>query len=278
MTTNHAPHDKLDLTLSGVPETLLWPLCFRVAEARRDPEFFSDPLAEEITRRIKYDFSKFGRTNAAHAIRSKFSDDLIKEFLARHPVSTVVALGEGLETQLWRTDNGHVNWVSIDLPEVIEIRRRLLPSHPRNQILACSAFDPAWLSIVNTTRPVFVTAAGLFMYFEREDVLRLLRTIAVRLPGAHIFFDTIPPWLSKRTQRGWRPTSRYQTPRMPFGIKLGAIAKLVSDVPGLKLCRVVGYHEAYPHKLRFWETLCAWPGMRQRAPGLVHAKVESATD
>ena len=64
----------------------------------------------------------------------------------------MVALGEGLETQFWRVDNGSVLWLTVDLPEVVELRRQLLPSDPRARAIAGSALDPAgWTS--STTRP-----------------------------------------------------------------------------------------------------------------------------
>jgi hypothetical protein len=32
---------------------------------------------------------------------------VVRRFVAQHPAGTVVALGEGLETQFWRVDNVH---------------------------------------------------------------------------------------------------------------------------------------------------------------------------
>jgi O-methyltransferase involved in polyketide biosynthesis len=51
-----------------------------------------------------------------------------RRFLAANPDGTVVALGEGLETQFWRVDNGRVRWLTVDLPETIAAasRRRKL--------------------------------------------------------------------------------------------------------------------------------------------------------
>lgn len=46
--------------------------------------------------------------------------------MQRHPAGTVVALGEGLETQFWRVDNGAVRWVGVDLSEAEALRRRFL--------------------------------------------------------------------------------------------------------------------------------------------------------
>ena len=42
----------------------------------------------------------------------------------------MVALGEGLETGFWRVDNGSVNWLTVELPEMAALRRELLPAAP----------------------------------------------------------------------------------------------------------------------------------------------------
>lgn len=129
---NDASNNKVQLSLAGIPETLLWPLHFCAFEARKNDGFFSDPLGVAIADSIDYNFSKSSKPNFAHAARAKFSDDLLRNFLVRNPGASVVSLGEGLETQFWRVDDGKVIWLSVNLPEPIAARRRLLPADPRN--------------------------------------------------------------------------------------------------------------------------------------------------
>ena len=43
----------------------------------------------------------------------------------------MVALDESLEIQFWRLDNGQVHWLTVDLPETMELRHRLLSDGPR---------------------------------------------------------------------------------------------------------------------------------------------------
>lgn len=268
---NDAANGKIDLGLSGVPETLLWPLYFRAYDARKDDNFLNDPLGVSLADRIAYDFSKFGKPNAAHAVRAKFGDDLVRAFLESNPEATIVSLGEGLETEFWRVDNGTVTWISVDLPESIAARRQLLPPDPRNILIECSAFDPAWIDAIDTTKPVFIVAAGLFMYFERDVVVGLLNTISARLPQSQIYFDTIPPWLSRRTRNGWRPTKRYTTPPMPFGVGIDEIGSFAGAVSGMQLIHVCAYPEPYPKRMPILAFLSRIPLLRSRAPALVHA-------
>jgi O-methyltransferase involved in polyketide biosynthesis len=64
---------------------------------------------------------------------------------ASHAAGTVVALGERLKTQFWRLDNGQVRWLTVDLPEIVELRQPLLPDGPRQSSHSGSALDLKWL-------------------------------------------------------------------------------------------------------------------------------------
>ena len=107
--------------LSGVPETLLWTLYHRAVEARRPDAVLDDPKAVELVGRLDYPFEeRFGSRGALgqwQALRVACFDREIRRFLAQNPGGTVVALGEGLETQFWRVDDGTVNWIGVDVPE-----------------------------------------------------------------------------------------------------------------------------------------------------------------
>src|SRR5690349_23305140 len=188
-----ATEGRVRVALGGVPETLLWTLYQRAAEARRGDAVLEDPLAVELVERIDYPFAqRFGSGGFGQwqALRARCFDDEVRRFLQRHPDGTVVALGEGLETQFWRVDNGRVHWLTVDVPETIELRERLLPDDPRRRrTVAGSALDEGWLDEVDAQRAVLVTAQGLLMYFERTDVHALIARCAARLPGAELVFD-----------------------------------------------------------------------------------------
>lgn len=190
--------------LGGVSETLLWTTYQRAVEARRPHAVLDDPRAIELVERIDYPFQeRFGsRFGQWQALRARCFDREVRRFLARRPEGTVVALGEGLETQFWRVDNGRVSWLTVDVPEVIELRERLLPGSPRRRTLAGSAFDAQWIDAVEDAGEVLVTAQGLLMYFDREAVHGLIATIGRRLPAGELIFDAVPASFAARSRRG----------------------------------------------------------------------------
>ena len=199
--TYHSGVERIAVDLSGIPETLLWNLGRRAAAARRRRPLLQDPRAVAIVDRLDYDFADASRGAGWHAVRVATFDAAIRRFLTRYPSGPVVALGEGLETQFWRVDNGRMRWISVDLPEALELRHKLLPDGPRQRSHAGSALETEWLDQLDPASPVLVTAQGLFMYFQREQVHELIAAMAQRLPGAALIFDVVPEKLREIVRR-----------------------------------------------------------------------------
>lgn len=215
--------------LQGVPETMLWTLYNRATEALRPDAWLQDPDAVRIYRSITYDCARsFGRPDGSHAMRSLMFDEAVRPWMASHPGGTVVELGCGLETQFQRCDDGQVQWLCVDVPEAIDARERFLQPTPRCRHLRMSALDMRWMDEVDASRGVFITAQGLFMYFEEEQVRQLVIAIARRWPGAELMFDVIPRWFSRKTMKGFNVTPYYRAPAMPWGLNRDEIAPLLS--------------------------------------------------
>jgi O-methyltransferase involved in polyketide biosynthesis len=178
------------MELSGIPETLLGNLGRRAAAARVGA--LKDPVAVEVVDRLDYDFGSFARGSRLHAVRVSTFDEAVRRFLGSHPAGTVIALGEGLETQFWRVDNGQVRWLGVDLPETMELRHRLLPDGPRQSSRGGSALDLRWVDGLDPADPILVTVQGLLPYFQRDQVHGLIAGIAERLPGSLVVFDVVP--------------------------------------------------------------------------------------
>jgi O-methyltransferase involved in polyketide biosynthesis len=169
-----------------------------------------DPEAVRICAAIDYDFAgSFGPANRRFALRAALIDRVITDWLRRHPDGLVVSLGEGLETQARRVDNGRMRWLTVDLPEAIRLRETFLPPTDRFRHLAGDATDGAWLDGLDAAAPPLIVLQGLLMYLPPDVVRRLLRTISRRLPGAELVFDVVPRSLSQATLQGLPQTPQY---------------------------------------------------------------------
>ena len=103
-----------------------------------------------------------------------------------------IELGTGLNTRFERTDNGTAQWIELDLPDTIELRRRFFADTERRQMLAASLLDEDWLPVVEQRPgPCFFVADGVLAYLREDDVTSMLARIAGRFPGAMIAFDTV---------------------------------------------------------------------------------------
>jgi O-methyltransferase involved in polyketide biosynthesis len=182
--------EAIQVDLSGVQETLLGNLGRRAVAARIGA--LNDPMAIQLVDRLDYDFADFARGARLHAARVATFDSAVRRFLDSYGAGTVVALGEGLETQFWRLDNGQVRWLTVDLPETMELRQRLLPDGPRQSSHPGSALVLSWLDGLDPADPILVTAQGLLPYFQRDQVHGLIAGIAERLPGSRLVFDVVP--------------------------------------------------------------------------------------
>ncbi|MFE5699756.1 class I SAM-dependent methyltransferase [Rhodococcus koreensis] len=226
-------------TLTGVPATMMWTLRNRAVEAARPDTAFEDLLAVKLYETLDYPYENFGKPGQSHALRAQAFDDEIRAFLAAHPDGTVVALGEGLQTSYWRIGDPDVRWVSIDLPEVVALRRQLLPDEPNVTTLAVSALDRSWMDHVDTGRGVFVSAEGLLMYLPPDESLSLIGECARRFPGGRMMFDSVPKWFSRKTQKGLRIHGDYTVPPMPFHLSAGEAAELPARIPDVAFTREV---------------------------------------
>jgi O-methyltransferase involved in polyketide biosynthesis len=205
--------------LAGVSETMLWSLHHRASEAARSDGVLVDPDSVRIQSALNYDFTRhFGDPLGSLAARAAEIDRMLRSWLEGHPEGIVVSLGEGLETQGRRVDNGRMRWLSVDLPDAIRLRERFLAPTARFRHIAASALDPVWMDAVDPSSGVFIVAQGLLMYFTPERVRQLFVSIADRFPGSEFVFDVIPRWFSDLTLLGLNQTASYRLPSMPWGI------------------------------------------------------------
>jgi O-methyltransferase involved in polyketide biosynthesis len=266
-----ADQEKTSIQLAGVPETLLWTLYNRASEARRADGLLRDPLAVKIADAIDYPFaSHFGRPGEGHVLRALRFDEQVRRFLEEHPDGTVVALADGLETQAWRVDNGRMRWLSVDLPEAIDVRRRFLTETDRFRDLPCSALDFRWMDEVDASRGVMITAQGLLMYLAPADVARLIAGCAERFPGGSMLFDVIPRWASRMMGRGFQKTKAYRLPPMPWGLNADELATLRSFHPNIVRVREVDIGRGRGFVFRYAVRFLSWiPILCNKRPSFV---------
>ena len=243
------PTAKADGTvLTGVSETALLTLQVRANEARRPDSIIDDPMAIQLADSIDYDWAKFGFSRRQDmALRALAYDRNTRRYLVDHPEATVVALAEGLQTSFYRLDGADAgdqfHWFTVDLPPMIDLRRKLLPASKRIRLCAQSALDYSWMDQVDAADGVFITAEGLMMYLQPDEALALIAACAKRFPRGQMMFDLPPTGLAALHRRGVRTSLRYRVPPMPFTLSVSEAARLANTVPGIRAVHDLPYPE-----------------------------------
>ena len=172
--------DKVKVRLSGIPQSMLGCLWGRAQLSKKYSSLFYDEKAIELVEKIDYDDLaadgpledlELSFFRVAHqldlpefglfTLRARQFDELAKAYIAEHPRASVVNLGAGLDTTFYRVDNGLIHWYDLDLPEVIDVRRQLLPEPERVTYIAKSLFDPSWCAdVTHAEDGVFMIAGG----------------------------------------------------------------------------------------------------------------------
>jgi len=237
-----------NLNLSGVAETLLITLYIRAMESQRPDALIKDEKAVALVTQMSYDFSRIEQIKmdegdkVALILRNREFDRYARDFLARHPEAVVVHIGCGLDSRFERVDNGMADWYDLDLPEVIDIRRKYIGGEGgRYHLLDCSVFDSAWLKTVSVhrPRPFLFLAEGVFMYFKEAQVKSLVLTLMEHFSGAELVFDAYSPFLVRANNL--RLSFTKFGARYHWGLKRGN--DLESWSPGICLLDQWGYFD-----------------------------------
>ena len=175
---------------SIVAETLLIPLYMRAKESRRKDAILRDEMAEYLVENIEYDYSRFDGAKMSEigcVVRGRYFDDAVQRFIASHKNPIVVNVGCGLDTRYQRIGkHEQALFYELDLPEVIELRKTLIPEPERDKYIAGSLLEEMWIDELRTKHPegnfIFVIE-GVLMYFHEEQVKELLSRLAIRFGG-----------------------------------------------------------------------------------------------
>jgi O-methyltransferase involved in polyketide biosynthesis len=234
--------DVRELWEGEVGWTLLGTLYLRAWESRLEQPILGDHHAAETLERIDHDAAELKRRTRPESsqyivgLRGRLIDDWARAFLARHPDAVVLHLGCGLDSRMLRLDPpAPALWFDIDLPAVIDVRRKLYPDHERYRTVAASVTDPGWLAEVPADRPVLVIAEGLLMYLHEDEVRTLLGRLTERFRTGELIFDGGSPWAIRfrsifhwgisdgRQVESWNLRLRC-VERVPVGVRYDLIA------------------------------------------------------
>jgi len=236
--------------LSAVPSTLRIPLAARASGDAIFPQMaVRDAYAAGILEQIRDDGSALPEDRATiYGIlsRTRRFRSLAQDFLKEHPGARVVNMGCGLSHYFQWLDDGKSRMTDADLPEVLELRRELIPeANERHDLRELDLTTPGWweqlgLPRRRNARPVFLFTEGVLMYLKPEQVQAVLATFGERAPaGSMLVFDALC-WLAVGHAKQ-HPSVRATGAEFHWGIHRPA--ELTQPHPRLRLAATYGVLE-----------------------------------
>ncbi|WP_130837339.1 class I SAM-dependent methyltransferase [Lachnoclostridium sp. Marseille-P6806] len=222
--------------LGTVEDTLFVPMLGRIYASENCKNVLYDEkalsLKDKLPEHLAGQDTQTEYTLIASASRSANMDRYIRNFLKRRTDGAIVQLGCGLETTFFRDGNGRTMWYGIDLPDVIEYRRILLPESEHEKYIAGDAFSDEWIRQVRSEQPdapLLVTASGLFYYFEEDKVLELFKMLQ-GYGYIEVVFDTVNKSGMTAIRKKWIKMVGHEDAKMFFYVD--SAAELVAKIGG----------------------------------------------
>jgi methyltransferase (TIGR00027 family) len=181
--------------LTPVQETAFLTAYARALDSRDPRSILRDTLSDEVVRKLDdVTMPKVPTaTRLQVAVRAKGLDRTVRRCLADHPDAVVLDLGAGLDTRVFRVDPPPtVDWYDVDYPEVIAIRRRVLPERPHAHVVGAALTDPHWLDQVPTGRHAVIVAEGVLPFLSHEEIVVLLDLLIGHFPSGDLVFNGYP--------------------------------------------------------------------------------------
>lgn len=203
---------KYHIERNTVQETLVIPMYGRMKSSQLYPFLFKDDGAARLMSRIDYDFSSL-ESNSRNAMqRFGFLEVAVRQYnlawevrdyLKTHPNAAVVNLGCGLDDTGRHCDNGTCRIYNIDYPDVIEVRNDLIPPGAREVNIACDLNDTSWFQAIDASGGAVFFASGVFYYFLRSQVQKLVTAMAAAFPDGRLVFDAANRTAVKLMLKTW---------------------------------------------------------------------------
>jgi O-methyltransferase involved in polyketide biosynthesis len=179
--------------LTPVEQTAFLTVYARALDNRWPRPILGDTLADEVVRKIDYDFAGLGVQTSVvcqAALRAKMLDDRVRAFVKLHPDAVVVDLGAGLDSGFYRVDPPPaVDWYSVDLPGITALRDQVLPADPRSHSVPASLADTHWTDSIPADRPTMLVVDGLFAFLTEPVIVGIVRRITDHFGSGELAFN-----------------------------------------------------------------------------------------
>ncbi|MBN1415452.1 MAG: class I SAM-dependent methyltransferase [Bacteroidales bacterium] len=189
---------KIKVELGDIQKTLFMPVWARAVETKKENPILIDLTALEIIDTVDFDFSQMTDNLAeisqiAWIARCKRFDMIVNDFIDNHPNGTVVNIGCGLDTSYERIYCDSIQWYDLDLPDVIELKKKFQKETDKRKFISSSFLNTNWFDNIVVNDTVLFISTGVFVYFEEPEIRNFVIRVADRFVDSEMFFDVTSP-------------------------------------------------------------------------------------
>ena len=177
-----------------ISSTLFVPMRGRIYTAQNFPNILTDEMALKLIDKLPPENKPQSQyTYIASAVRSRNMDRYIDSFLKKNNDGIIVEIGCGLETTYFRHPDIKNTFYDMDLPEVIEYRKKIIPLGKYQKLIKGDIFKEEWIEQIKNeigNKPILIIAGGLFHYFERNNVIKAIQNM-IKFDKVELVFDAL---------------------------------------------------------------------------------------
>jgi methyltransferase (TIGR00027 family) len=198
-------------TIRNISDTAVWVATYRARETERPNALFRDPFARRLAGERGEQISKTMRVKDtwSFAARTYLFDRFIEEQIEQG-ADMVVNLAAGLDARPYRMSLPRsLQWVEVDLPEILEYKSRILAGENPACALERVALDLSDVGARKTlfeelrrrARKALIVSEGLLIYLATDEVASLAEDLARTTCFQRWVFDLQSPGLMRMAQK-----------------------------------------------------------------------------
>ncbi|MCR5764575.1 MAG: class I SAM-dependent methyltransferase [Treponema sp.] len=194
----------MTINLGDVETTALIPVAIKASESLRKNPRVRDEIAVEMIKKLGIDTKPFDKFMSHEGViaRTVMLDKMVGDFIEKNPSAVIVNMGAGFDNRFSRIDNGSIFWFDLDLPDSIELRKKVFDERERVCMISGSVLEEDWCASVKAeiskrNCKVLFLAEGLFMYLTLEEIAKLLAVLKTNFPGGTLIAEQNNPLMVK---------------------------------------------------------------------------------
>ena len=143
-------------------------------------------------------------------MRSKVFDNWLKEQMEQDKDAMILHIGCGMDSRIERVGTNGREWYDVDFPDVIAERKQFYQETEEYHMVESDARENAWIHTLPANRNVIILMEGVSMYFQLEELKRLLAGLCEHFNRVHLLMDCYTVFSAK--------ASKYKNPINEVGV------------------------------------------------------------